>query len=495
MKRAALFLLVSAACSGAGDPKVVDHHPAEGGPGAPPPRDEDGGPIDEGDRDSSVPRDAADEPQVDASRPTSDGGGSADGGAGAPAAGGSLRLITYNVAGLPALLSSSDPAVNTPLIGPLLRDFDLIHVQEDFNYHAELYAGDNHPFRSATSGGVPLGDGLNTLSNSEFFEFARVKWSQCNGTDCLTPKGFSYARHRLTEGVYLDVYNAHPNASVEEPDLAARRANIAQLASYIDTHSLGNAVLVMGDTNTRYTRTGDNVREFTTRGFSDAWIDIVRKGDVPLQDGTALTVCTPTHNTKDCEIVDKVLYRSSRMLSLRARSYRVEDERFVRPDGMQLSDHFPVIVDLEYTLAAGIRASDLVGGAGGEPFNDLAALGDRPVVTSITLRGAARVDGLKLDFADGKTLEHGGQGGIEARLSLDAGDTLRRAELCTGEHEGTQRLFFAAFESDQGKRVEVGSRSADCLTFEAPSALAISGFYGRAGTEIDRLGVLCMPVP
>jgi endonuclease/exonuclease/phosphatase family metal-dependent hydrolase len=401
-----------------------------------------------------------------------------------------LRLITYNVAGLPALLSSSEPEINTPMIGPLLSDFDVVHVQEDFNYHAALYANDVHPFRSETSGGVPFGDGLNTLSNFAFFELARTKWSACNGTDCLTPKGFSYTRLRLSEGVYLDLYNAHPNASVEEPDLAARRANISQLVAYIETHSVGNAVLVMGDTNTRYTRAGDNVREFTEHGFSDPWLELVRKGDVPVQGADALTQCTPTYNTKDCEIVDKIFYRSNRMLRLKARSYKVEDTRFVRPDGVQLSDHYPVTVDLDYTLASGLRASDLVGGAGGEPFNDLSALTERPSIASISVRGAERVDGLSVSYADNSTLVHGGTGGVQAVLELEAGDLLRRAELCTGDRDGAISIFYAAFETDGGKRVEAGTRSADCVTFEAPPSFAITGFYGRAGSEIDRLGLL-----
>lgn len=488
MKRAALFLLLSVACSDA-ESKVRDEDPIEAGPGARPPRG-DGGFIGSVDPDAGSDSDGASEPAPvsDAARPEPDAG------SGEPPAAGSLRLLTYNVAGLPAVLSSSDPAMNTPFIGPLLKDFDLVHVQEDFNYHAELYANDMHTYRSSTSGGVPLGDGLNTLSYGEFFEFQRVKWQACNGTDCLTPKGFSYARHRLAEGVYVDVYNAHPNASTEEPDLAARRSNISQLAAFIDANSIGNAVLVLGDTNTRYTRAGDNVRELSLRGFTDVWLELVRKGDVPVQGAEALTACQPSYNTPQCEIVDKVFFRSNRMLKFKARSYLVEDTRFVRPDGEQLSDHYPVAVELDYTLASGVRASDLVGGDSGAPFNDLAALPDRAVVTAIALRGGERLDGLSLTYAGKNTVKHGGDGGTESVLMLEAGDGLRRAELCTGDEDG-KRVFFAALETEQGKRVEAGTRSADCVVFEAPPSFAITGFYGRAGAEIDRLGVLYTKFP
>src|SRR4051794_2341820 len=66
---------------------------------------------------------------------------------------GTFTVLTYNVAGLPEGLSSSHPATDTPLISPRLAGYDIVDVQEDFNYHAAPYAGDNHPYRTATSGG------------------------------------------------------------------------------------------------------------------------------------------------------------------------------------------------------------------------------------------------------------------------------------------------------------------------------------------------------
>lgn len=57
---------------------------------------------------------------------------------------GSLSVLSLNVAGLPAFLQDNDETgdktTNTELIGTYFSeyDFDLIHVQEDFNYHAAL---------------------------------------------------------------------------------------------------------------------------------------------------------------------------------------------------------------------------------------------------------------------------------------------------------------------------------------------------------------------
>jgi hypothetical protein len=132
-----------------------------------------------------------------------------------------FNILTFNVAGLPAILNNNevpgDKTTNTASIGKNFAayNFSLIHVQEDFNYHATLYANDNHPYRTATSGGVPFGSGLNTLSNFDWIDFERVKWDTCSdasGADCLTPKGFTFMRLKVDEGVWIDVYNLHADA-------------------------------------------------------------------------------------------------------------------------------------------------------------------------------------------------------------------------------------------------------------------------------------------
>lgn len=101
-------------------------------------------------------------------------------------AAGSFNTLTFNVAGLPDILNGNDVPgdknTNTARIGQLLTEYnmDLIHVQEDFNFHATLYANDKHPHRTPTSGGVPFGDGLNSLSNFPYVDFERVKWNKCS---------------------------------------------------------------------------------------------------------------------------------------------------------------------------------------------------------------------------------------------------------------------------------------------------------------------------
>jgi hypothetical protein len=107
---------------------------------------------------------------------------------------GTFNTLTFNVAGLPAILNGNDvpgdKTNNTARIGQLFAEYNisLIHVQEDFNYHATLYANDDHPYRTATSGGVPFGSGLNSLSNYNWTGFQRVKWDTCSNIEYVVPK-------------------------------------------------------------------------------------------------------------------------------------------------------------------------------------------------------------------------------------------------------------------------------------------------------------------
>ncbi|OQR59458.1 endonuclease [Streptomyces maremycinicus] len=412
----------------------------------------------------------------------------------APAASGTFNVLTYNVAGLPEGLSSGHPATNTPLISPRLAVYDIVNVQEDFNYHAALYAGDNHPYRTATSGGAGIGDGLNTLSDHAFEDFERVRWNDCTGTNCLTPKGFTLSRVRLADGVFVDLYNVHTNADDSDDALAARRANIEQLSDFIQANSSGNAVLVMGDTNTRYTRAGDNIRTLADEnGLTDAWVQRVKGGTRPAQGADAL-LCPTTAPTNDCEVVDKVFYRGSKLLGLDATRYHNEWASFLDSAGGNLSDHFPHTVDFSYTLNPRLRASDFFGGPHGTAFNDADDLPAAPSPRTLTLRGGARLDALALALDGGTTLTHGGTGGTAASLTLATGEHLTSLKLTQGQRDGRTRIFSAAFTTDKGRALSSGTATTDATTFTAPSGWQIVGFTGRAGDEVDKLGVLYAPI-
>ncbi|KAF1834521.1 mannose-binding lectin [Decorospora gaudefroyi] len=412
---------------------------------------------------------------------------------------GTFNTLTYNVAGLPALLNGNDvpgdKTSNTIRIGQLFTKYDisLIHVQEDFNFHATLYANDDHPYRTATTGGAGFGSGLNSLSNYNWTGFQRVKWDTCSNfdsADCLTPKGFTFMRVKFAEGVVIDAYNLHADAGVTDADHVARASNLRQLSAYIAANSIGNAVLVFGDSNSRYTRTDDIPAVFSTEnGMTDTWVELARNGVAPAKGADAI-VCDNPSPVNTCEIVDKTWYRGSPALTLTAETFTYAGNMFLSESGTILSDHNGVLVDFAWSLVDRFRVSDTFGGEYGTWYNDLSIISelDSAKVSSITLRGANRVDGVSVTLSSGQTLSHGGTGGRATTLTLGSGETLTSATLCQGTRNGKARIFYALFTTSTGKTVSMGTKTSDCVTRSAGTGRSIVGFLGRSGDEVDQLG-------
>lgn len=412
-------------------------------------------------------------------------------------AGGAFKALTYNIAGLPEILSSAstDRKSSTTAIGRRLGPYSIINVQEDFNYHAYLYAADGHPHRTATSGGAGIGSGLNTLSDRPFDldDFERVKWNKCSlgSGDCLTPKGFTFMRVQLAERVYIDLYNLHTDAGTESGDLAARAANLSQLTSFIGSHSAGNAVLVMGDTNTRYTRSGDTIAEFAAaNGLTDAWVQHERGGVAPAKGGPDL-VCDGNALTDACEVVDKVLYRGNKLITLNATSYDNDHSAFLEDDtGLALSDHYPISAGFSWTQSSAFQLSEQFGGPHGAYYTDLPSVPAGTGISTISLRAGSRVDQVGVTLANGAVLSHGGTGGTAQSLTMGGGEYVTAAYLCRGKHSGKTRIFYAKFTTNLGRTLAGGTTTSDCVTRTAPSGWQIAGFHGRSGTEVDKVGLL-----
>jgi hypothetical protein len=420
----------------------------------------------------------------------------------AAAESGTFTALTYNIAGLPEILSSAPTPRQsaTTAIGQRLAPYDVVHVQEDFNYHAYLYAANNHPHRTPTSGGVPFGSGLNSLSRYSYDgdDFERVKWDKCNSNsgDCLTPKGFTFMRTRLAEGTYVDFYNLHADAGSDSGDLAARAANFSQLSSFIQSHSDGNAVVVMGDTNTRYTRTtdGTTIRNFASaNGLTDPWVELIHGGNAPAEGSDAL-LCDNANPTEDCEIVDKIWYRGSKFVTLKATAYSNDHAGF-REDGsgLPLSDHFPISTRFSWTTNPAYQLSEQHGGPHGGYFNDINRVKWGAQATSISLRAAERVDQVGLTLSDGTTLTHGGTGGSYSSLALGSTEYVTSANLCQAKHKGHTRIFYAKFTTNQGRTLAGGTTTDACVTRTAPAGWQIAGFHGRSGDAVDKIGFIYTP--
>ncbi|HKX26405.1 MAG TPA: jacalin-like lectin, partial [Blastocatellia bacterium] len=293
--------------------------------------------------------------------------------------------------------------------------------------------------------------------------------------------------------VYVDFYNLHPNAQDTDADLAARRSNITQISNYIAANSVGNAVVVMGDTNTRYTRTGDNIRDLVNPNrLTDVWVSYILGGTPPAIGSPAL-VCDPANVNNSCEVVDKILFRGNRFINLNLIWYNNENASFLDANGAPLSDHYPHTARFSWTLNSNLRMSDQFGGPHGAFYTDVDKVSFTARPSTVSIRAGARVDQVGLTLNNGTQLVHGGTGGTAQSLTLGSSEYLTQATMSQGEKDGRTRIFYIQFRTNLGRTLTGGTVTGSSVTYTAPAGWQISGFHGRAGDEVDKLGFIYTP--
>jgi len=272
-------------------------------------------------------------------------------------ASGDFLALSYNVAGLPEGLSSSNPERFTPFIAPLLNAYDLVLLQETWQtpdpnpfaptrvYHEILAAGSTHPYKSVpaehpfnTDPDRPdalLGDGLNRFSIFPFTPVVRQAWTGCDNSaaDCLALKGFSFARTTLADGVEVDVYNLHMEAGGTPHDEELRDQGVTQLLAFMAEASAGRAVIVGGDFNLHTDEEPD----------ASQYARFLAEGG--LTDACAALACPEPQR------IDKLAFRSGGGVEIEAASWRFATDVFVSPDGEALSDHDPL--EVRFAWSAG----------------------------------------------------------------------------------------------------------------------------------------------
>lgn len=189
----------------------------------------------------------------------SGGTGNAGGGPVEPTSG-ELSLLCYNVHGLPAAVTGDDTPGRMTAIGPLLDDFDVVALQEDFMAanHAILTGASSHIFDLWFDAKVDptrvYGSGLSIFSNPLLADQHQEHFTTCAGiidgaNDCLSSKGFMMARLQLAAGMQVDVYDTHLDAGGGNDDDDARAEQVDQMLAAIDLRSAGRAVVLCGDMN------------------------------------------------------------------------------------------------------------------------------------------------------------------------------------------------------------------------------------------------------
>ncbi len=277
------------------------------------------------------------------------------------------KFLNCNVAGLPDFKSligmgSTDVKGNTRQLGAVFNssDFDVIAVQEDFNYHNILTREmKNYKYSTGHSGGVPGGDGLNIFTKSiPIYNQTRQEWHSCFGGiaegDALTPKGILYTVLDLGNGITVDFYDIHADAFDGAGNALSRAAQYLQLLAFVGENSSDRPVILTGDFNTsvHLNYGGENsadeemMYDLTQKyGFKDAWIETCNNGD--YDNFSEWQKLYPSSYWGIWDSVEKFYYRSGGGIEISAEDF----EYFVaeNENGERLSDHNGAVCNFKFT--------------------------------------------------------------------------------------------------------------------------------------------------
>lgn len=287
-----------------------------------------------------------------------------------------FNAAALNVDGLPEKVSvvtinSGGPlSEGTKTLSSMIaqKDWGFVGLSEDFNFHTELMSSISHLYNSGTHRGKVTGTSNNTdglgLLCAKWYSFSNEGWTgwnvsdgdlmgnltEDNGADELIDKGYRYYKITIASGFDIDVYVLHMDAASRQADIKARESQLKQLATAVKTNTGKNKrpVIILGDTNCRYTREKlkelliDEINKDSRFTIKDAWIEHMWNGVYPTYGSDAMM--THTYGAQKGEVVDKVFYinTTESNLTLKANSY-------LNDESINVSDHSPIVVNFTLT--------------------------------------------------------------------------------------------------------------------------------------------------
>lgn len=298
------------------------------------------------------------------------------------AEGETFTVCALNVDGLPKKILTIDVNPDGPgsegtrLISSYLagKNYDLIGLSEDFNYHSSLLSCLENYNSGTWRGAIDFGsiapglfdnqqldtDGLGflwkegyTVGQERWVAWEHTHGKFADGFDENVKKGYRYYSVTLPGGSQIDVYVLHMDAETGAEDNSARETQIVQLADEIISNKNGRPKLVIGDTNCRYTRDPlktkfiDAINTQSLYSIKDVWVEYMRNGSYPTYGGAALTNTSQGHNSPNNEVVDKIFVLNPAYgIQLSLKEMRL-DEDYVNEAGEMLGDHYPLVATFE----------------------------------------------------------------------------------------------------------------------------------------------------
>lgn len=302
-----------------------------------------------------------------------------------------FTIATLNVDGLPQKilvlkLNTDGPGgAGTARIGKYLlaKNYDLVMMQEDFNYHDVLTVMMEDAYgMDEWSGEIGIEDRKIDLLHLQNHRFecdglmacwkkdlqvtpsGRTAWKQNFGkfshaNDEIVTKGYRRYEVTLRSGTRIVVYNMHMDATLDEDeaekngakDREARIAQWNQLKDEVLANLDSRPIIITGDMNSFYSRDDvksqfiDAINESGRGTAADVWVELQQKGVYPAVLETEET--TELSNIRGEESLDKIIYINPILgTSIVPVSYNIDTEDYMY-NGKPLGDHYPVVATFQ----------------------------------------------------------------------------------------------------------------------------------------------------
>ena len=300
---------------------------------------------------------------------------------------GTFTCATYNVDGLPQKilgfisLNDDGPGSNgTSAISNKIATsgWDVVTFQENFTYNNELVSamnanytfGTHREFSLLSALGTADTDGLGFATLKSTCSFSGETWEAFtdayggldDGANTSLKKGIRYYvvtfknvdKNGNEVSILVDVLVTHMNSGSDSGHIGARQSQLAQIAAYINKIRGNNRpIILMGDTNCRYTR--DDFKTYFWEKLdqdlvvADPWVEYSWNGVYPTLGSASLMVpskdASSTLTEQTGEVVDKIIYinNPNAPVQIKANNY-MNDESYAG-----IADHNPVRAEFTYT--------------------------------------------------------------------------------------------------------------------------------------------------
>ena len=200
-------------------------------------------------------------------------------------------------------------------------------------------------------------------SEENIVQFTSSNGGLTSGANTCIKKGFRHYPVTVAEGVVVDVIITHMNtySSSGSGHINAQHAQLKQIAQYINNLVATNnrPVILMGDTNCRYTRHDFKTYFWNVLNsnltYADPWVEFQWNGVYPTYPSKSLMVSDATGtdsstdiicaDTQKGEVVDKIIYinNPNAPVQIKALNYLRDYNNF---NG--LADHMPIVTTFKY---------------------------------------------------------------------------------------------------------------------------------------------------